>query len=202
MRVFALDTASPRPALALLEVSEEGGERSWLRPLPLSAAEAVAPELDALLHEAGLTARSLSRVAALSGPGSFTGLRAGTAFARGLARALEVPFVPIGTFEAAAEALPGPAEAVFVLAAGRGEVHRAGFRGGRLEVDATPVPFAPGGAGAESGSTPVVDLATFPASLALAAARLALSAERRNGEEAPAYGRRTAAEEKLDRGRT
>jgi tRNA threonylcarbamoyladenosine biosynthesis protein TsaB len=200
IRVLALDTASPRPALALLEVSEEGGERSWLRPLPLSAAEAIAPELDALLHEAGLPARDLSRIAVLSGPGSFTGLRAGTAFARGLARALGAPFVAIGTFNAAAAALPEPEGAVFILDAGRGEVHRARRRGGALDVDVSPVPVAVARSEAEKGSTPVVDLAFLPASLALAAARLALTAESGAGETAPAYGRRSAAEEKLERG--
>ena len=201
MRVLALDTASACPALALLEISEVGGERFWLRPLPLSAAEAVAPELGVLLNEAGLAARDLARVAVLSGPGSFTGLRAGTAFARGLARALGVPFVAIGTFDAAAAALPEPADAVFVLDAGRGEVHRARRRRGRLDVDAAPVPVAVARAEAENGSTSVVDLAFLPASLALAAARLALTGESVAGETGPAYGRRSAAEEKLERGR-
>ncbi len=161
----------------------------------------VAPELDALLREAGLSARDLSRVAVLSGPGSFTGLRAGTAFARGVARALGIPFVAIGTFDAAAAALPELAEAVFVLDAGRGEVHRARLRRGRLDVDASPVPLAVARAEAEAGATPVVDLALSRGSLALAAARLARAGEPGAGEANPAYGRRSAAEEKLERGR-
>jgi tRNA threonylcarbamoyladenosine biosynthesis protein TsaB len=200
MRVLALDTASPRPALALLDVSEEGGERFLLRPVPPSAAEAVAPELDALLREAGLAARDLARVAVLSGPGSFTGLRAGTAFARGLARALGAPFVAIGTFDAAAASLPEPADAVFVLDAGRGEVHRARRRGGRLDVDAAPLPLAVARTEAERESTPLFDLASLPASLALAAARLAVVREPAARGDSPAYGRRSAAEEKLEGG--
>lgn len=201
MRVLGLDTSSPRPALALVEVSEEGRERSWLRPLPLKAAEAIAPELDLLLHEAGLSASDLSRVAVLSGPGSFTGLRAGTAFARGLARALGIPFVAIGTFHAAAASLREPADAAFLLDAGRGEVYRARIRRGQLDVDARPVPLDEAQAGAENGETPVVDLALLPAPLALAAARLALLGDSAARDTSPAYGRPSAAEEKLERGR-
>ncbi len=197
IRVLALDTASPRPALALLEVSDGEAERSRLRPLPPSAAESIAPELSALLAEAGLAAGDLSCVAVLAGPGSFTGLRAGIAFARGLSRALGVPFLPVGTFAAAAAALPHPSPAVFVLDAGRGEVHRARFDGRTLEVDAAPVPAATARDGAEGAAALLVDLASPPGSLALAAARLAAAGQTGVGERPPAYGRRSAAEEKL-----
>jgi tRNA threonylcarbamoyladenosine biosynthesis protein TsaB len=186
--------------MALLEVSDDGAERSFLRPLPPSSAEAIAPELAVLLAEAGLAPGDLSCVAVLAGPGSFTGLRAGIAFARGLSRALGVPFRPLGTFAAAVPALPERSPAVLVLDAGRGEVHMARFDGSRLDVDVSPVPSAEARAVAGGGGARLVDLASPPFSLALAAARLAAAGGTDWGGTSPAYGRRSAAEEKLEGG--
>jgi tRNA threonylcarbamoyladenosine biosynthesis protein TsaB len=198
MRVLALDTASPFPALALAEVSDRREVRERLRPLPPAAAEALAPELQRLLADAGVDAGALDRVAVLSGPGSFTGLRAGLAFARGLARALEIPLVPIGTFRAAAEAFADPRDADFFLGAGRGDVHRARRRGGVLTEDTAPVPAAQARAEASTAGVAAIDLETPGRSLAGAAARLAAAAPLAGAPLTPTYGRKSAAEEKLE----
>src|SRR5512132_2063497 len=112
MRVLALDTASPAPALALLlEGRPESGPRVELEELGSGAAETIPTRLALLLARAGIPIRSLEKIAVVSGPGSFTGLRAGIAFARGLARALDVPLVSASTFRTAAAALePGDAD--------------------------------------------------------------------------------------------
>jgi tRNA threonylcarbamoyladenosine biosynthesis protein TsaB len=199
MRVLALDTASPSPALALVEVSGARAVRERIRNLPPAAAEALAPELQQLLADAGLDARALDRVAVLSGPGSFTGLRAGLAFARGLARALEIPLLPIRTFRAVAEALAEPRDADFLLDAGRGDVHRARRRGGALTEDAAPVASAQARADATADGVPAIDLEAPGRSLAGAAARLAAGAPLSGTTAAPTYGRKSAAEEKLER---
>ena len=198
MRVLALDTASPFPALALVEVSDTGRESERLRPLPRAAAEAIAPELAELLRGNGLSPASLNGVAVLSGPGSFTGLRAGLAFARGLARALEVPLKPVGTFRAASNAFPEPAEADFLLDAGRGDVHRARRRGGVLTEDPAPLPAALARQTCREEGVAVIDLDAARGSLAAAAGRLALLPEAGVHPVDPAYGRKSAAEEKLD----
>lgn len=198
MRVLALDTASPFPALALVQVSGARAVREWLRPLPPASAEALAPELQQLLADAGLDARALDRVAVLSGPGSFTGLRAGLAFARGLTRALQIPLLPIRTFRAAAEAVAEPRDADFLLSAGRGDLHRARRRSGALTEDAAPLSSAQARADASADGVPAIDLEAPGRSLAGAAARLAAAAPLTGATAAPTYGRKSAAEEKLE----
>ena len=192
MRVLSLDSASPRPALAVAD--EEG--RGPAVSLPVAAAEALPAAVASTLADAGLAVSDLDRVAVLSGPGSFTGLRAGIAFARGLARARGIPLVLVPTFRAAAAAAGDSGDAVFVLDAGRGDVHAARRNGGRLVEEPVPRPRAAVLEEAAATCLPVVDLDAFPLLLAPAAARIAAAA----GPEAPGhvvYGRPSAAEEKL-----
>ncbi len=59
-------------------------------------------EVQALLAAGGVAMRDLSRLAVTVGPGRFTGLRAGLAFMRGLALALDLPLVGVTTLEAIA----------------------------------------------------------------------------------------------------
>lgn len=193
MWVLALDTASPSLALAL--VTDRASAE--IEALPKAAAEVLVVRLEALLARLGLDVKSLDRVAVLSGPGSFTGLRAGTAFARGLARARGIPLITIGTFEAAAAAVPTPDDVDFVLDAGRGEVHRARRRGGAMEESATPFPRDRAAAEAREARVPIVDLGTLESPLAPALGRLALSASTGGASRPPSYGRLSAAEEKL-----
>lgn len=54
-----------------------------------------------ILDEAGFSYKDLERIAVVTGPGSFTGVRVGVAFARGLALALDIPCVGVTSLEAA-----------------------------------------------------------------------------------------------------
>jgi tRNA threonylcarbamoyl adenosine modification protein YeaZ len=194
MRVLSLDTASPFPSLAI----GAGDGPGIARPLPLNAAEGLPLALAALLADARLTVRDLGRVAVVSGPGSFTGLRAGLAFARGLARARGIPLVLVPTFAAAHEAVPEPAaEALFVLDAGRGDVHAALRMSGTVADANPPRPRLEVEAGARARGIPVVDLGREALPLAAAAARIAARDEA--GARAVVYGRPSAAEEKRAR---
>lgn len=120
MRLLAVDTAlgacqaavlDGDRAIALGEVMARGHQER-LAPL---AAEAMA--------RAGLAFAALDRIAVTVGPGSFTGLRVGLAFAKGLGLALELPVLGIGTLAALAWS-PEPVGIVAaVVDAGRGRVH-------------------------------------------------------------------------------
>jgi tRNA threonylcarbamoyl adenosine modification protein YeaZ len=197
MRVLALDSASPSPAVAFL--AADGDDVA--EPLPPNAAESLVARLSALALRCGLDPRAVDRVAVLAGPGSFTGLRAGAAFARGFARALGVPLLSFPTFTAVSAALPEPSDVDFLLDAGRGDVHRARRRGTTLTEDPAPISREAALSEAATDGVPVRDLAESPVLLAPALARLAARAGVPAGGPMrplrPLYGRPSAAEEKL-----
>jgi tRNA threonylcarbamoyladenosine biosynthesis protein TsaB len=99
--------------------------------LPESRSHAVSlPGLVArVLAAAGAAIEAVDAIAVSIGPGSFTGLRVGLGFAKGLAFAGGVPIVPVPTLEAlawVAEAAPGETICA-ALDARRHEVYAATF---------------------------------------------------------------------------
>ena len=194
MRLLAIDTATPRPSLALVV---DGAEPRTVE-LPAQGAEALAPAVAALLAAASLAPRDLDRVVVVSGPGSFTGLRSSLAFARGLARATGALLVPVPTFEAASAALPTPPDADLLLDALRDEVHRRRRREGTLGPEEPRLARAAALAEAERARTRVIDLDTVRPLLSTAAAGLGAVAE--SGSDELLYGRPPAAEERFGPG--
>jgi tRNA threonylcarbamoyladenosine biosynthesis protein TsaB len=194
MRILSLDTASPFPSLA----ARDGDRADASRSLPKNAAESLPGAAVSLLDAMHLTVRDLDRVAVVSGPGSFTGIRAGLAFARGLARARGIPLVLVPTFAAAHEAMPDPEHALFVLDAGRGDVHQASRRGGTVSDPSPPRPRPGAEAAALEDGTPVLDLGLLGLPLAAAAARVSARDDGATGALTVVYGRPSAAEEKAD----
>lgn len=195
MRLLAIDTATSRPSVALVA---DGSEPRTVG-LPPQAAEALAPAVAALLAESGVAPRDLDRVAVVSGPGSFTGLRSSLAFARGLARAAGTALVLVPTFEAASAALPAPAVADLLLDALRGEVHRRRRRAGRLEANEERLPRARALEEAGRDGAAVLDLDASGLFLALPAADIARTAPAGAAAEV-LYGRPPAAEERFGPG--
>src|SRR5690606_14015098 len=96
-------------------------------------AERLLPMVDELLAQAGIGRNELSDVAFGQGPGGFTGLRVACGVAQGMALALDVPVIPVGSLLAAAERvrmLAGSAPALHVIVqdARMGEVYLAAYR--------------------------------------------------------------------------
>jgi tRNA threonylcarbamoyladenosine biosynthesis protein TsaB len=60
----------------------------------------LAPLVEELMRETGVASADLERIAVVVGPGSFTGVRVGVAFARGLALALDVAAAGVSSLEA------------------------------------------------------------------------------------------------------
>lgn len=195
MRLLAIDTATPRPSLAV--VIDDGVPRTV--ELPRLGAEALAPAVASLLSAAELVPGDLDRIAVVSGPGSFTGLRSSLAFARGLARATGALLVPVPTFEAAAGAVPAPPDADLLLEALRGEVHRRCRRGGVLSPVGERLSREAAIIEADRAGVPVIDLGSAALLLAPAAAELARLAP--DGEPGGlVYGRLPAAIERFGPG--
>lgn len=88
--------------------------------------------VDELLATAGLRIGDLKGIGVAIGPGSFTGLRVGLSYAKGLARAAGIPLAGIPTLDAMAllAGSDGPSRALVcpILDARRGEVYAALYR--------------------------------------------------------------------------
>ena len=195
MRLLAIDTATPRPSVAVLS----GDAAPQTVELPRLGAEALAPAVAALLSSVGCAPADLDRIAVVSGPGSFTGLRSSLAFARGLARAARAVLVPIPTFEAASEAIPVPRDADFLLEALRGEVHRRRRRSGVLSPVEERLPRETATIEADREGVPLIDIGSAALLLAPGAAFLGRYAP--EGESGSlVYGRLPAAIERFGPG--
>jgi tRNA threonylcarbamoyladenosine biosynthesis protein TsaB len=66
-------------------------------------AKKVAVFVDELLKETGVQPDDLDAIAVGKGPGSYTGLRIGVSFAKGMCYALDIPLIAIGSLDALAE---------------------------------------------------------------------------------------------------
>ena len=66
-------------------------------------AKKVAVFVDELLRETGVQPDELDAIAVGKGPGSYTGLRIGVSFAKGMCYALNIPLIAIGSLDALTE---------------------------------------------------------------------------------------------------
>ena len=127
MRVFAIDTALGLCSAALAEDGRVTAVRS--EAMQQGHQERLAPMVETTMNKAGALFAHLDRIGVTVGPGSFTGLRVGLAFAKGLGLALGKPVVGVGALEAL-----GAEEAGRTLAladARRGQVYWQAFENGR-----------------------------------------------------------------------
>lgn len=79
----------------LLSLRESGEGRDHARKLGVF--------VDELLRETGIAPDDLDAVAVGKGPGSYTGLRIGVSFAKGLCYGLQIPMLAIGSLDALTE---------------------------------------------------------------------------------------------------
>ena len=100
MVVLGLDTCLNACSVAVLDGATVLAHRTEV--MARGHQERLAPMAQAAMADAGLAFDRLERIGATVGPGSFTGLRVGVAFAKGLASALSIPAVGVGVLEALA----------------------------------------------------------------------------------------------------
>lgn len=105
MIVLAVDTCLGACSAALVDGETVCARR--FEPMVRGHQERLAPMVAEVMAEAGLPFTAVDKVAATVGPGSFTGLRVGLAFAKGLALALGKPCVGVGSLEALAAGFSG-----------------------------------------------------------------------------------------------
>ncbi len=199
MLYLALDTATDTPSLALGSPEAPGDDvhvasrRDLSRDIERATAE--------LLARRGAGMGDLTGLIVADGPGSFTGLRIGIAFAKGLCRARGLPLLAAPSLLGAALAASGGKGTVIAeYDALRGEVYRARYRfGGGTVAVLDPPALAPLGAAAPGAGEAGVTLATAAHASAAALIRLgalagALTAVADPDRWEPAYGRLAEAE--------
>jgi tRNA threonylcarbamoyladenosine biosynthesis protein TsaB len=104
MLILALDAALARCSVALMRDGVVLAERR--QEAGRGHASLLPPMVESVLAEAGVAAAALTAVAAVVGPGGFTGIRTALALAEGLALGAGIPVVAVTTGEALAEAVP------------------------------------------------------------------------------------------------
>jgi tRNA threonylcarbamoyladenosine biosynthesis protein TsaB len=204
MNVLALDTSSPRAALALGR--SDGAVFAATTEPSQRHGRALVPAVRDLLGQAEVTLADLGGIAVGLGPGSFTGLRIGLTAAKTFAYALGTPLVGFDSLEAIARSLPDVELRIAVIAdAQRGDFFVAGFhREGRgaplLRSSPTRIVSEAEWHAAAAPATRVLGPGDVPLPSAGALVELALEAVQSGRFEdpffvEPIYLRRSAAED-------
>jgi tRNA threonylcarbamoyladenosine biosynthesis protein TsaB len=126
MLVLALDTALASCSAALVRDDQVLAARA--EPMMRGHQERLASQIQELFVDAVTAPSELDRIVVTVGPGSFTGLRVGLAFAKGLGAALGKPVAGVGTLEALAASAPPARLAAAVIDARRDQVYLQPFR--------------------------------------------------------------------------
>ena len=127
--LLAMDTATDAPSLALGSPTEPGADVRI--PSRRDLSRDIETVVRQLLAARGMAPGDLAGVVVADGPGSFTGLRIGIAFAKGLCRASGRPLLTAPSLLGAALAACGGRGTVLVeYDALRGDVYRAVYRFG------------------------------------------------------------------------
>ena len=100
MLILAIDTALDACAAAVLDTSAGGVIAQESQAMKRGHAEALMPLIARVVKASGVAFAALDRIAATTGPGSFTGLRVGLSAARGIALAAGKPVVGVTTLTA------------------------------------------------------------------------------------------------------
>ncbi|MCM1107309.1 MAG: tRNA (adenosine(37)-N6)-threonylcarbamoyltransferase complex dimerization subunit type 1 TsaB [Blautia sp.] len=135
MKILALDSSGLVASIAVAEDGRLLGE--YTINYKKTHSQTLLPMLDAVVQMLELDLNTVDAIAVASGPGSFTGLRIGSATAKGLGLALNKPIVPVPTVDALAYNLWGAAEMVCPLMDARRQQAYTGlydFSGGEFSV--------------------------------------------------------------------
>ncbi len=127
--LLAIDTATARASIALHDGRTLRSECTWEAVNRHTTTLAV--RIAQMFEASDVTAAELTAVAVCVGPGSYTGVRIGIAFAKGLAVSRQLPIIGVHTLDILTAAQPANDRPLYALfAAGR---KRAGYARYRCE---------------------------------------------------------------------
>ena len=128
--LLAVDTSTAQIGLALYDGSQVLAESVWFSKQHHTTQ--LAPALSGLLSHAGVSIDMVSALGVALGPGSFTSLRVGLAFVKGLALARKLPVIGISTLDVIAAAQPVmKIPLVVILQAGRSRLVVGSYKGSK-----------------------------------------------------------------------
>src|SRR5512140_522665 len=140
--LLAIDTSTAQIGLALYDGVQVLGECVWHSGLHHT--QELAPALAELLRRVDLKMAAVTSLGVALGPGSFTSLRVGLAFVKGLVLAGHMPVIGISTLDIVAAAVPlSSRRLAAVVQAGRGRLalgwYNAGDSGWQAEGPAVVI---------------------------------------------------------------
>jgi tRNA threonylcarbamoyladenosine biosynthesis protein TsaB len=125
--ILAIDASTSWLSLALYEESEVLYERTWKTQRRHTVE--LAPAVEKALQDCALTFEQIQALAVALGPGSFTSLRIGLVFVKGLALAYHLPVIGIPTLDILAYSQPvRDLPLICALHAGRGKLAVANYK--------------------------------------------------------------------------
>ena len=129
MKLLVIDTALGACTVGVFEDDKALAVRS--EPMAKGHSERIGGFVRDVVADSRIGFDALHRIGVTVGPGSFTGLRVGLAFAHGLGEALDRPVIGVSTLAALAASRPiaGNQPVAAVIDARRGQVYLQVFRG-------------------------------------------------------------------------
>lgn len=139
MRILAMDSSGLVASVAVVEerVGEEATVAEYTVNYKKTHSQTLLPMLDEVARMTEMDLNTIDAIAVAAGPGSFTGLRIGSATAKGLGLALQKPLVHVPTLHGLAYNLCGTDKVVCpIMDARRGQVYTGiyKFEGNELIV--------------------------------------------------------------------
>ncbi len=134
MKILSLDTTMAACSAAVIDTA---ARFRWLRrssPWSGGHAEALPPMVAELMRTSGLDYGDIDRIAVTIGPGTFTGVRIGLSFARGLGLARGIPVIGIDCLTAIAANETARRPLLVVSDARNDEVYAASFDADRTLI--------------------------------------------------------------------
>ena len=103
MKILVLESSGLVASVAV--VTEEKLIGEYTTNFKKTHSQTLLPMMDTLLKMIGIPVQEMDAIAVSGGPGSFTGLRIGSATAKGLGLALSIPIISVPTVDAIAPAV-------------------------------------------------------------------------------------------------
>ena len=140
MQLLVIDTSGPVCGVAVMDGARVLSEYTAQNKNTHSAS--LMPMVERSLESAGRTIRDMDALAAVTGPGSFTGVRIGVATVKGLAHGSGKPCIAVNALEALAVSTGRSGWEGLILPlqdARAGQVYCAGFRKGQRVLEDRPM---------------------------------------------------------------